>query len=326
MRPRYFVLSCLVVGVFGAQAAAEGLPAAAVGPIAPAGSTAAVGSAAPAGSGSATALPPPPPPAPSGSAPAPPPPAPGGAPPAGARPAYPYPPPAYPGRGYPAYGPPGYGRPGYYGPRPYYASPEPPPPPKPRGVRLHDGFYFRADLGFGYLSESATFKSGGVSADQTQRGGAGSMLILFGGTPATGLAFGGGMFFASAGSPRTGGATTPIRGDLDSMSLFGLMGFADYYFNPKGGFHVLGLVGFGGLSWNAKDGSQSTSSEEPAGLLLGLGAGYDFWVSDQWSLGLLGRLVYAPLSTSYTSDATTQRVDYSSDVLVPVIALTVLDH
>jgi len=294
------------------------------------GSAVPVGSAAPAGSGSATALPPPPPAVPSGSVPSvppPPPPAPPGqAPGAAPQPGAP-PPPAYGQGRAPAYG---YGQRGYYGQPPYppprYAPVEPPPPAKPKGVHLHDGFYFRADLGFGYLHESATFKTAGISADQTQSGGAGSMLLLFGGTPIDGFAIGGGMFFASAGSPKAGGNTSGPRGSLDSEGLLGLTGFGDYYFDPKGGFHLMGLVGFGGLSWSDANGNQAPGDQQPSGVVLGGGVGYDFWVGSQWSLGVLARVLYAPMSTSYTPNGATDAVHYSSRVVLPVLAFTVLDH
>lgn len=340
MRLRHLVLVGLLVGVCSAQAladeqaaapggsAAPAVSAAPVGSAVPVGSAAPPGSAAPAGSGSAAALPPPPPPAPPagssapGRPPSPPPRA--GQPPAGRRPAYP--PPGYgrPGYGYgrPGYG---YGRPAYpYPPPPGYAPPEPPPPPKPKGVHLHDGFYLRLDLGYGFMHESAHFTGSGADSSQTESGGAFGFSALFGGTPIVGFAVGGGLLVAGAPNPKASGDTS-VRSAVKSESLAGLVGFADYFINPKGGFHVLGLVGIGSLSFT-EQGASTNSNYQPGGLLVGAGVGYDFWVSDQWSIGVLGRVMYGPLSTSYTPDASGASLHYSSDVVLPALALTALYH
>jgi outer membrane autotransporter protein len=35
---------------------------------------------------------------------------------------------------------------------------------------------------------------------------------------------------------------------------------------------------------------------DPTGLVVVLGAGYHFWIADEWSVGPLARFSYAPLS------------------------------
>jgi hypothetical protein len=47
---------------------------------------------------------------------------------------------------------------------------------------------------------------------------------------------------------------------------------------------------------------------DPTGLVSHLGVGYDWWISDQWSGGVMGRLVYAPLDFNGVSFTTFEPV------------------
>jgi hypothetical protein len=73
--------------------------------------------------------------------------------------------------------------------------------------------------------------------------------------------------------------------------------FADWYFDPTKGLHAQVAVGFAVIQ--AKAGTpDSNGNQVPLTDLSGNGAsvmggvGYDWWVSSQWSLGLLGRVQY----------------------------------
>jgi hypothetical protein len=52
------------------------------------------------------------------------------------------------------------------------------------------------------------------------------------------------------------------------------------------------MLGYGAESYT----QNGSSGNSPAGPAFALGAGYDFWIADEWSLGLLGRLTYGALS------------------------------
>ena len=51
------------------------------------------------------------------------------------------------------------------------------------------------------------------------------------------------------------------------------------------------FLGWGGLE-SIVDGNAWGS--DPTGFIMYTGAGYDFWIADEWSLGALGRVVIAP--------------------------------
>jgi hypothetical protein len=88
--------------------------------------------------------------------------------------------------------------------------------------------------------------------------------------------------------------------DLDGVRLMlrhqGVL--VDYYLSEQGGLHVLGALGFAQLSVNRPGG---TESADPSGSLWALGAGYDWWVSDHGSVGVLGRVSNATLTSQEAS-------------------------
>jgi outer membrane autotransporter protein len=69
--------------------------------------------------------------------------------------------------------------------------------------------------------------------------------------------------------------------------------FATYYPDPLAGLNVHAFIGYGRLSLTI-DG-QDQDIGDLTGVVLGAGAGYDFWVGKQWSLGPAARLTYGAL-------------------------------
>jgi hypothetical protein len=154
--------------------------------------------------------------------------------------------------------------------------------------RTHDGFHFQLSEGLGYYS---------VSNDVQEFSGmtfAGAILV--GGTLFNGMAFGGGIVLDYSASP-----STNVAG-VSSQSVVGLGVYADYYLDAKtNGMHIQGFLGWGGLetSFNGNVGGS-----DPTGLVTHVGVGYEWWATDQWSYGVLGRLTYAPISLSGNSYTT----------------------
>ena len=74
------------------------------------------------------------------------------------------------------------------------------------------------------------------------------------------------------------------------VNSFHMGAFVDYYGNPDNGFHVLGEVGYAQLKATTANVTQNLS-----GLGLAAGIGYDWWVSNAWSLGILGRFMFSPM-------------------------------
>ena len=155
--------------------------------------------------------------------------------------------------------------------------------------QTHDGFYLQLDAGLGYLSTTASSDAGG--GELTFSGLSTPFALLLGGTVGP-VVIGGGFFADHAPSP-----SAKIEGsDLDlgdvSLTLFGVGLFADYYVDPHGGLHIQPFLGFGALE-ASRDGASGGS--DPTGPVLAIGVGYDFWVADEWSIGVMGRFAYAPL-------------------------------
>ena len=98
-------------------------------------------------------------------------------------------------------------------------------------------------------------------------------------------------------SPRRGSLSAPNSGRRTGV-------FADDYLDPQaGGLHVVGFLEWGGLEASV---GGNVGGSDPTGALFTVGGGYAFWMADEWSIGPLLRLTYAPLSLNDTDYSTTQ--------------------
>lgn len=154
--------------------------------------------------------------------------------------------------------------------------------------RTHDGFHFQVAGGLGYYNVSNDAQPFSGITLPTQ--------ILLGGTLMNGLAFGGGITFDYSPSP-----STDVQG-VSSQSIIGLGLYADYHLDAKtNGLHVQGFLGWGGLETSFMG---NVGGSDPTGLVTHVGVGYQLWLTDQWSYGVMGRITYAPVSlggNSYTT-------------------------
>jgi hypothetical protein len=184
--------------------------------------------------------------------------------------------------------------------------------------RTHDGFQFRGALGGGYLSDSEKLDVpagltllGGPTA--TIHGGAIATEVYFGGTPAAGLVVGGFLSEMRAFGPSVsfpGGQTVTASGDR-SLNLLTLGPYVDFYPDPTSGFHILGTLGLAVI--DASNGDSTNSSAASSGFGIGGGLGYDWWVADEWSLGVLGRFTYAAMGH------TTSGVNVTDNAIAPAL-------
>ena len=146
-------------------------------------------------------------------------------------------------------------------------------------MRTHDGFYMRLGLGFGYSRVTSSVED----LEATAEGNGVALDLLFGGTIANMVVIGGGLVLTDMASPEYEGDALnegPVTDDTSSITSSNFGPFVDVFFGPNNGGHVGAMIGFGGLSLEDED-------EDPtSGLGLALFGGYNFWVSDQWSLGV----------------------------------------
>lgn len=185
------------------------------------------------------------------------------------------------------------------------------PRPDP-GVRTHNGFYFRFGTGGGFFVDSIDSNNFDAAA---LRGVGVSGELLFGGTPAQGLVIGGGTNGGSVFAPtlEINGRDEPESPEQLALSAFGI--FADYYFVPSGGFHAQAFLGYAILQADGSD-----AGESPDGFAISVGSGHEWWVGEQWSLGIMLRLLYASLSFDPGG------LDESHSILLPALLATATYH
>jgi len=173
--------------------------------------------------------------------------------------------------------------------------------------RTHDGFYLQLNAGLGYLNASA--EAGGNK--QSLSGATLPSSLLLGGTVGP-VVIGGGFFAYHAFAP--GASLNGQKQNLDfSMTLIGIGAFADIYPDIHKGLHFQPFIGWGGLETSVNGNS---GGSDPTGLVFAIGGGYDFFVSDNWSIGGMARIAYAPLSLN----------DVSYGVFAPSLLATFTYH
>jgi hypothetical protein len=181
---------------------------------------------------------------------------------------------------------------------------------------VHDGFYLRLNVGGGYLSSDVKYNSPDVP-DRKIEGGGVVLDVMLGGSPARGLAVGGGLWLQTSSDPKTR-SNSPAAESYDSLDFIMVGPFIDGFPDPQGGIHVGGALGFALLdaSFSRDSSSQlESTSARPSrlgddnGQTTGAGGsvwiGYDGWISSEWSLG--GMLRATAAGTSSTNSGLEQR-------------------
>jgi hypothetical protein len=177
------------------------------------------------------------------------------------------------------------------------------------------------------------FEGGSITPPRTSTGvdvsGAGpSLELAFGGTPYEGLVVGGGIYGMSAPGPSYSANGVSLSGGSAVVSSIGP--FADWYIDPRQGFHVQAAIGPAALT--AAKGtpteiagtSYTFPSEDQAGNGISLlaGAGYEWWIGDQLSFGVLARIQYVSGSVKASGDSTSTGVS----VFMPALLGSITYH
>jgi opacity protein-like surface antigen len=171
------------------------------------------------------------------------------------------------------------GQPPPYGPPPGYGPPPPGygPPRAYGGIHTHDGFFLQLDLGAGAMSTSTSY--GGSTIDMS--GTAGQFSLALGGAVAPNLILAGHLWGVSVSSPDV---------EIDGQSFgtadatLGLSGIGlnvTYYIMPVN-IYLSVTPSIGVLTSE----SGGTTGETENGFALRLAAGKEWWVTDNWGLGL----------------------------------------
>ena len=177
--------------------------------------------------------------------------------------------------------------------------PAAPPPPMPvqaptGGFHTHDGGYLHLEGGFGSLGSKADL--GGTSMEVSGTGGEFAIGAGYAVTP--NLILGGQLWGVSVSSPtvKVGGLEGTASGSA-GLTAFGLE--ATYYFTEVG-VYLSAVPSFGTLSASGSGSSGSTQS----GFAIKLAVGKEWWVSDNWGIGLNAQYAHSSNEDSGTNPLT----------------------
>jgi hypothetical protein len=188
-----------------------------------------------------------------------------------------------------------------YPPAPVYAgpAPEPPPPTEVAGREQHDGFMLRLTVGLGGGGANYEFD---VGPETNATGVSGSFSIDIGGALTEDLVLHGRLASFTLFDPNVevddvdfGRAEDlSVTADLFAAAL-------TYYFMPAN-IYLTGAVGFSWVreSYRGNDDGSSTD----AGLGINLDVGKEFWVGDDWGLGIGSRFWWTVLKDDEGSQET----------------------
>jgi hypothetical protein len=189
----------------------------------------------------------------------------------------------------------------------------------------HDGFYLRFASGFGAYDERLSSESSALYGGEIRgrnRGIAAIGELAVGGTVGEGWVIGGGLYSADMvastfkrGDDGAGGVPAELDPELRNLALLGP--FFDWYSNPERGFHFQAALGIATLTPRVFGDPATERSEYLAiGGGLMLGAGWDFWVDEDWSVGVLARTTVAVLTGRDEADVRWLHVSITSPSLL----------
>jgi outer membrane autotransporter protein len=182
-------------------------------------------------------------------------------------------------------------------------------------------------------------REGGTPVKGSGDGLAGAFNMAVGGNVAEGFVLAGLLLSNSIAEPQSRDAT--INGysvaseskprELGKTDLGGLGLLADWYIDPKGGWHVMGALFLAGLNGAGSrkigvdydDGTtvfeRADSERQSGGFGAMIGGGYEWWIGEQWSLGPIVQLAYASTQS--------QKQDWKHTVLAaPTVLLGITYH
>ncbi len=180
----------------------------------------------------------------------------------------------------------------------------------------HDTLYLQLSAGGGYAHDDLKYEGiFGFAAFTGQGQGASVLFDARGGYAVKpGLIVGGGVFVEQVANPKVTFAGKDVSSDVSvgTLVLFGPL--IDWYPSAEGGFHLGGAIG--GSRITMKDKNEQKLDNQPIGAGGVFFIGYDFWVADEWSLGLELRSTGA---TMYDSTSNVRHTWGSGGLLVTVV-------
>lgn len=163
------------------------------------------------------------------------------------------------------------------------------------GFHTHDGFYLHLEGGVGSLGAKAS--QGGTSMELS--GGGGEFALGIGGAVTPNLIIGGQFWGMSASSPTVKMNGTEVGNANGSIGLSAIGLEVTYYTSI--GLYLSAVPSFATLSAeNGNGGSGSTKS----GFAIKLAVGKEWWVSEDWGVGLNAQYAHSSNEDSGTNPVT----------------------
>lgn len=161
--------------------------------------------------------------------------------------------------------------------------------------QTHDGFFLRLSPGFGQMDAK--------TGDLTFEGSCGLFSLMLGGAISENTILHVDLASASMENPDVsgGGFSGTMNGDM-STSLFGI-GLTQYYM-PANAYLSFTL---GSAKTTIEDGG---TWESDTGFGVKLMIGKEWWVSDNWGLGLAGQVLYANCGGGNINDSEIKTLAY----------------
>jgi hypothetical protein len=161
---------------------------------------------------------------------------------------------------------------------------------------FHDGFYLRAAIGGGRFRDDfkhEVLQIFGLGLEGHAEGASVGGELSAGYAVRPGLIIGGAVFVEQVASPKVEIAEKDYSDTVSVGTLVMAGPIIEWYIQPEGGFHLGG--GPVGARLEIKDDSGDVADHEPVGGGVVVGVGYEWWVGEQWALGVMGRFAAARL-------------------------------
>jgi hypothetical protein len=166
------------------------------------------------------------------------------------------------------------------------------------GVHEHDGFALRLSGGFGYMKASTEETMYDTKVDTTLTGTGPIMSIAPGFTIGDNLTINADIFGARVSDPelemKGGGEseTMDLKGD---GTLYAIGVGITYYLQPSN-LYIAGSVGKAYFKFEPEEGEEI----EDEGFAVNVMVGKEWWVADQWGIGVAGQFIYADIEDTST--------------------------
>ncbi len=157
-------------------------------------------------------------------------------------------------------------------------------PPVDPTLGRHLGFLFRAELGFGFMSTSATVPVEGGVARGFIEGPSVTFALSAGWSVLENLSLAAEAWMTAAYSPTFGSAGQSVRVEDASVDLFGMGLQVTYYLMPV---NVYLSVTPSISTLSTTEANVSTSTREGFGLKVA--AGKEWWIGGHWGIGFSGQ-------------------------------------